>query len=145
MEHQQALAVHERATIEAFVVRERQARFLQFLGNAKTRRKFTAGLGHFLWFDPRFAVTIPWRTDPSRKLWDRHVQGIENICSLLRSKGAEEKCWVISEDADIDGQHLELRTALDHAIGNGMGSILSVLPGKLALYVGEDETLLLSK
>jgi len=26
-----------------------------------------------------------------------------------------------------------------------MGSILSVLPGKLALYVGEDETLLLSK
>lgn len=139
------MAVHERATIEAFVVRERQARLLQFLGKARTRRKFTAGLGHFSWFDRRFAAEIPWKTDAGRKLWERHVQGIENIYSLLKSKGADEECWVMSEDREIDGQHLDLRTALDQAIGNGMGSILSVLPGKLALYVGEDETLLLSK
>lgn len=54
-------------------------------------------------------------------------------------------CWVISEDSDVDGKELEVQDALEHAVGRDMGTILSCIAGRLAVYVGEDETLLLAK
>lgn len=68
-----------------------------------------------------------------------------NVYQLLRSKGAGETCWAISEDSAIDGRELELRIALEKIMGSGMGTILSCIPGKLALFEGEDETLLLER
>jgi hypothetical protein len=38
---------------------------------------------------------------------------------------------------------LELRAALEHVNGRGIGTILSCIPGNLAYFEGEDETLLL--
>ena len=132
-------AEHEQRTIKAFVVRGRQERFLSFLSVAKNRKKFTKELPHFRWFDGRFATAVPWKVDPKLKVWDRHLQGIANVCRLLRSKGAGPTC----EQSKLDGQELQLESALESVIGSGMGTILSCIPGKLAYFEGEDESLLL--
>jgi hypothetical protein len=134
---------HEVATIKSFVVRTKQERFLSFLSNPKNREKFTRELPHFGWFDQRFVTQVPWRVDANVGLWERHSQGIANISRLLRSKGAGQRCWVISEDPKIDGQELDLDRALGEVMGRGMGTILSCVPGRLALFEGEGESLLL--
>jgi hypothetical protein len=136
---------HERATIKAFVVKERQERFLFLLDNSKRRKKFLDELGHFRWFDKRFASPAKWKVDPALSLWGRHLQGINNIATLLRSRGAGKTCWVISERAAIDGKELELEIALEEVVGGDAGAILSCVPGKLAYFEGEDESLLLAR
>ncbi len=138
-------AEHEEGAIRAFVQRDKQERLLGFLANAKKRKKFTESLAHFRWFDQRFATPMRWKVDPKLKLWERHVQGIENIYRLLTSKGAGMTCWVISEDPEIDGRELDLRAALEHVNGRQIGTILSCVPGKLAYFESEDETLLLAR
>jgi hypothetical protein len=144
MESDPIRAEYEAATIKAFVVRGRQERFLHLLANPKRRKKFLDELGHFRWFDPRFATAVPWKVDPTLSLWGRHLQGIANITQSLRSKGARETCWAISQRRGIDGQELELNAAVEAAVG-GIGSILCCVPGKLAYFNGEDESLLLSR
>ena len=138
-------AEHEQAMVKAFVVRGRQERFSSLLSSARNRKKFTAELAHFRWFDGRFATAVARKVDPSRKLWARHIQGIQNVLLLLRSRGAGQTCWVISEDSKIDGQEMPLESALEDVIGVGMGTILSCIPGKLAYFEGEDESLLLAR
>jgi hypothetical protein len=118
---------------------------LVFLASPRNREKFTKELAHFRWFDVRFASAVPWKVDPKLKLWDRHVQGIDNVSRLLKSKGAGQTCWIISEDSSLDAQELQLEPALESAIGSRMGAILSCMPGKLAYYVGEEESLLLAR
>ena len=136
---------HEQAMVKAFVVRGRQERFSSFLSSPKNREKFTKELAHFRWFDGRYATAVHWKVDPSLKLWERHLQGLEDISRLLRSKGAGRTCWVISEDSKIDGRELRLESALESVIGSGMGTILSCVLGKLAYFEGEDESLLLTR
>jgi hypothetical protein len=138
-------ADHESAVIRAFVQQDKQERFLGFLANPKNRKKFTKSLSHFRWFDQRFSFPAPWKVDPKLKLWDRHVQGIEIIYRELKSKGAGLTCWVVSEDAEIDGRELDLRAALEHVSGRQIGTILSCVPGKLAYFEGEDDALLLAR
>lgn len=138
-------AQHEPATIKAFVVPDKQQRFLGFLAKPKTRKKLVRELYHFRWFDLRFAAPVLWKVDPTLKLWERHLQGIANIHRLLRSKGAGQTCWIISGDPEFDGREADLEWAIKKVIGNGMGTILSCIPGRLALFVGEDEMLVLSK
>lgn len=136
---------HETSTIRAFIQKDKQERFLGFLASCKNRPKFTRSLAHFCWFDRRFATPIAWKVDPKLSLWERHLQGIENIHRLLKSRGSGPTCWVMSEDTGIDGRELDLRAALERVIGNGMGVILSCIPGKLAYFEGEDEALLLAR
>lgn len=138
-------ADHEQGAIRAFIQPDKQERFLGFLANPKNRRKFTESLAHFRWFDQRFVTPIPHKVDPKQKLWERHTQGIEETLRFLKSKGAGLKCWVISEDAEIDGRELDLRAALEHVHGREIGTILSCVPGKLAYFESEDDRLLLAR
>ena len=134
---------HEQAVIKAFVLRDRQERFLTFLSKPKTRKRLTQELGCFTLFDPRFATPVPWKVDPKIGLWQRHLQGIDNVHRLLKSKGAGKTCWALSADADLDGKELELESVLETVFDSDTGTILSCIPGKLGLYSGEDEKLLL--
>lgn len=136
-------ADHERSAIRAFVQLDKQERFLGFLENPKNRKKFTESLAHFRWFDGRYATPIPWKVDPKLSLWQRHIQGIDTVYRLLKSKGAGTTCWAISEDVEIDGRELDLRATLEHVNGRELGTILSCVPGKLAYFESEDEMLLL--
>src|SRR5262249_53488538 len=103
---------HEKALIKAFFLPDKQERFLAFISNPKNRRKLTQDLAHFRCFNERFTSTIPWKVDPTLKLSQRHLQGIENILRLLISRGAGQTCWAISEDPDLDGKELKLEDAL---------------------------------
>jgi hypothetical protein len=96
-------AEHEPATIRAFVVPDKQERFISFLTKPQTRKKFIKDLNHFRWFDQRFAVPVLWKIDPSLALLEGHLHGIKNIYRLLQSKGAGKTCWVMSENKDLDG------------------------------------------
>ena len=136
---------HEQATIKAFVSRDKQERFLTFLSKPKNRKKLTQELTSFAWFDPRFASVIPWKVDPNLGLWQGHLQGIDNVHRLLKSKGAGKTCWAISADADLDGKELELESVLECVFDGDTGTILSCIPGRLGLFSGEDDKLLLAR
>ncbi len=136
---------HEDAVIKAFFLPNKQERFLAFISNPKNRRKLTQELAHFRGFDQRFAAPLGWKVNPTQNLAQRHAQGIENIARLLKSKGARQTCWVISEDRQLDGKELKLEDALEEVIGSDMGTILSCVPARLAVFVGEDEKLLLAR
>jgi hypothetical protein len=135
----------EVATIRAFVLKGKQERFVNFLANPKHRRKFTRELAHFRGLDPRFATPVPWKVDPKLELRQRGAQGIGNIVHLLESRGAEKTCWVISENSRLDGREMDLADALEEVVGRGMGTILCCVPGKLAYFEDEDQSLLLAR
>jgi hypothetical protein len=42
------------------------------------------------------------------------------IEALLKSYGAGKTCYVISWYEELDGKHLPLGTALEHAVGRGL-------------------------
>lgn len=136
---------HERATIRAFVEPSKQERFLGFLSQPRTRKKFIKDLNNFRWFDQRFATAIVWKVDPTLRLWKRHLQGMANIYHLLQSKGAGKSCYVMSGDKELDARELDLEWVLERVVDGEVGTILSCIPGKLGLYAAEDELLLLSR
>jgi hypothetical protein len=136
---------HEQETIKSFIVRDKQERLLSFVSNPKNRRKFTHELAKRGVIDKQFATSVPWRVDPGLELWARHLQGIGNIAQVLRAKGAGQTCWVISESSSLDGRERELESILEEVVGSGNATILSCVPGKLAYFCDEYESLLLER
>ena len=56
----------------------------------------------------------------------------------LRRRGAGESCYVVSEKLDLDGQRMRLGEVLDiEQLKGGMGTLVSCVPGSLALFEGE--------
>jgi hypothetical protein len=119
---------HERATIQAFIQKERQERCLFLLSHPTRRRDFTSQLAHFKWFDPCWAAPI------SPKV--AHTS--DQIAALLRQKGAGNSVWAISEDPSIDAREFPLENAVKEIWGGSMGTILSCIPAKLAFFRGEE-------
>jgi len=99
----------------AFTLPQRQSRYLELLANPRRRHDLTRELSHFKHLDPNYALTLP----PGRK---RAI----DICELLRSKGAPETCYAISEEDDLDGKELALRDALDTIVWRGIGTFHAV-------------------
>jgi hypothetical protein len=57
----------------------------------------------------------------------------------LKNHGAGESCYSISDSEEIDGKELPLLTALEKAVGYGMPSIVSCIPGKLSFFEAEQD------
>jgi hypothetical protein len=125
---------HEKALVRAFIIPQRQSRYLQLLANPRRRGDVTRELAHFKHVDTRFAVSIA----PSQS-------GYAGILNLLKSKGAPETCYAISEDDELDGKELPLSDSLKKIVGYGMGTFLSCLPGRLAYFEDEDERWILER
>lgn len=102
--------------------------------NPKNRKKFTSQLPHFNYLNAKFVIGIPG-----------NQQHLSSILSLLRERGAGEKCWVISEDSDLDAREMDLETALEQTIGYQTGTFLSCIPGKLAYFENEDGRYILQR
>jgi hypothetical protein len=117
---------HEAALINAFVLRNKRARLIDFLRNPKRRKKALDALYHFGDLDPRFMVEVV----PSQ-------QHAEAIAALLTQRGAPPQCHVISTDRRLDGQELPLVTVLARIVGFGGGTLLSCIPGRLGYFEGE--------
>jgi hypothetical protein len=133
---------HEDSLIKAFILPAKQERFLYLVADAKKRAKFTAELGHFRSFNPAFATPLKWQVDPSQPLCERHLQGNRRIVELLKSKGARQTCWMISNQSSKDGREVDLDKGVEEISD---GAIISCVPGRLAYFNGEDESLLLER
>jgi hypothetical protein len=125
---------HDEATVKAFVIPSRQQRYLSFLSNPKRRADFTAELAHFKALNRHYAKRIPAAQHDA-----------SSVAKLLTSKGAGRKCWVISENSELDAREMDLETALRATIGCGMGTIISCVPGRLAYFEDEDDTYILER
>jgi hypothetical protein len=122
--------LHEQAFVESFVQRDRRERTLLCLANLRKRPKF-----------------LEWLMDHADHiLMPECIRGIkpneqhpDPIYAILRRLGAPDSCHLISEHRDFDGKEMDLLAALKEIIGNGdgMGTVISCLPGRLGYLEGE--------
>jgi|SRR5688572_8135452 len=121
------LRTEEVAIINAFVVPTRRERMIELLGNPKRRRKILNDLAHFRPnLLPEHLFEIPF-----------DVQTSEELERFLKTNGAPSLCFVISENALLDGRRMGISEALEETLGSGMGTIISCIPGRLAYFEGE--------
>lgn len=118
---------HEQAFVRAFIVADKQERYLTKLASSRRRRDITQRLYHNLDYDPRYVAQVPARE-----------QTAQDILALLRKLGAPESCHAIAADIELDGKDLPLEKALERVVGVVDGAILSCVPGVLAYYESED-------
>lgn len=119
--------VHEEAVVRAFIIPSKRSRYLSLLGSVKGRSKVVGGLDHLDDLDMRYARLIP-----------AGLQTVDGIKNLLKQKGASTLCHVMSSNSAIDNQDMPLSKALEEAVGQGLGVIISCIPGKLAYYESEE-------
>jgi hypothetical protein len=118
------MALHpaEEATIRAFVTSARRDRLVALLANPKRRRKALNSLDHFHDWDPR---------------WVQALASGAHAVRILRAAGAPDSCHVISGDEGLDGRDMPLADAVAAADAYDFASILSCVPGELALFFDE--------
>lgn len=116
----------EIAFVKAFIVKDKQERYLQLLAGPRRRRNILDRFNHFLDFDPRYASLVP-----------KELRTVDKMAQLLTAHGAGKICHVITDSLDCDGQDLPLRDALAEVIAHDFGSVLCGLPGRLAFHKAE--------
>jgi len=120
-QHEQGLA--------RFLVGEWRARFRESLAPAKRRDKLRSQLPHLSHLDPRFATPVA-----------TGAQSAHAIAAQLREKGAGDRCYLLSEDPDLDGRELNLDDALVEIVdgGSGFATFVSCVPARLAYFHDEE-------
>jgi hypothetical protein len=96
-------------------------------GKRASRRKAVGALAHFSGWREGCAHGVP--------SFLQHPAALEEY---LIKEGARSTCYVLSEDPVIDDRCVPLRIALDQLLGSGMGSLLVLSPSPMALYLGEE-------
>lgn len=125
---------HEQKLVKSFILPARQSRYLELFAKPKRRNDVTRSLAHFKHLDERYAVPIaPREQNPS------------DLLRILKAKGAPERCYVTSEDDDLDGKEMSLAGALEAVVGYDMGTFLSCIPGKLAYFEDEEDRWVLER
>jgi len=100
---------------------------IMLLASRNRRGKALKELAHLHCLDRRHTVRVP-----------PHAQTCSGVQSELMERGAPDFCWVISENLSIDGRKMGLLEALAAVIGQGAGTLLACVPGRLAYYEGEE-------
>jgi len=113
--------------IRAFVVPDRQERYLALLGSERGRTKVRAALAHFRDLDPRYARAMP-----------ANILSAASLAELLGRKGAPAECYLFTEDGALDNRRMPLADALKAVVGRGQGAFVSCVPRRLAYFEGED-------
>jgi hypothetical protein len=111
--------------IEKYINKNKQERYIKFVSSKKNRSKFIKDLAHFKHFK--------W------ELFDKIIKGeFEKINTLVKLiKPPISKCYVISENTQIDANTLSIEDALTETIGYSMATILVF--GNADLVYFEDE------
>jgi hypothetical protein len=104
------------------------------LEKPKRRKDITRTFCHFKHLDMSYAIRVPstHRLTPE-------------LSKLLKSRGAPDSCYAISEDDELDGKEVLLLDALALIRGRGIGTFLSCIPGKLAYFEDEDQRWILER
>jgi hypothetical protein len=117
---------HERG-LARFLVGEWRARFRESLAPAKRRDTLRSQLPHLTHLDPRFATPAP-------------EQSAGALGAHLREQGAGDRCYLLSEDPDLDGRELPLDEALSVIVDGDSrhATFVSCVPARLAYYHGAE-------
>jgi hypothetical protein len=113
---------HEQAFVSVFVVPQKRARYAEFLPKPKRRVEITNRFSHFFDFMPQLAKQIPRGSD---------------LAAQLRKQGAGDIVHVIGGRDGFDGTDMALVEAINEAMIDPRGVIISCIPGRLALYMQE--------
>ena len=93
-----------------------------FLAKPKRRREITNRFNHFFDFVPHLATAVP-----------RNAA----LVVLLRKSGAGGVAHVIGGRDGLDGRDMPLEDAINEAMTDPSGVVISCIPGQLALYLQE--------
>ncbi len=115
-------SAHEAAFIAAFVIPDKCSRYSDFLPNPKRRGEILDRFNHFFDFIPQRATQVPRASS-------------FQLARLLRSSGAGDYGYIIGGGSD--GSELPLEEAIESSLASGWGTVVSCIPGRLALYVQE--------
>ncbi len=126
--------MHETQLVRAFLLPQRQERYLELLSKPHRRRAVTDRLAHFKHIDMRWTAALP-----------KNAHRAADIVLLLKDKGAPDSCYAISEDDDLDGNEIPLAEALRTIFGRGIGCFLSCIPGRLAYFEDAEERWILER
>jgi hypothetical protein len=116
------MRVLEEELIDAFIVSSKRERYKTLLASRRRRGKILDGLNHLQDLDPKYATEVPFKTD---------------VASLLRDRGAPERCHVISDAPELDGREMPLEDAIGQMEECMLGTIVGCIPGRLGYYYGE--------
>jgi hypothetical protein len=96
----------------------------RLLASEKGRAKWLTRLLHNIDMHPDFSLEPP-----------RGERSDDYVLARLRQLGASHQCYVVASDSDLDDSFQSLE-AMVRGAGNlfGHGTILSCVPGKLALF-----------
>ena len=116
---------HERG-LSRFLVGEWRARFRESLAPGKRRDTLRSQLPHLTHLDPRFATPAD--------------ESASALVTQLREKGAEDSCYLLSEDPDLDGRELPLAEALAVIVDGHTehATFVSCVPARLAYFHGAE-------
>jgi hypothetical protein len=96
----------------------------RLLPNPKNRDKWLKKLAHSVSMHPKFSIEPP-----------KGARDPDALLAALRALGASDVCYVIASDSGLDDSMQDLgamiRDASEHF---GHGTILSCIPGKLAMF-----------
>ena len=114
----------EKKVIERFVVKTKHDRYLTFLKNEKTRKKFTKELSHF------------------RELRLEHFEEVKgDVRKIIKDRishlGNIKNCYLISENVELDRKTLDIETALNETIGYRMGTFIVFGNADIVYYEAE--------
>jgi hypothetical protein len=118
--------MHEQLLIENFIYKNRQERYLNLLQTKKGRVKFRKYIPHFKDINTQFCRNIKNLNTPGE------------LHEILKSEGASDICYIISEHSDYDSLSMNLSEAIQLLLNSGIAFFLSCIPGKLVYYEGED-------
>lgn len=117
----------EAAFIRSFVNPDRQERWLSALASEKHRDKILHRLADARDLRPERMTLL-----------DRQLNSPDAIWRHFAALGAKATCHALSEDATLDGRDLSSTEALQECVGQGLGTVISFLPGRLCFF--EEET-----
>ncbi|MES2620100.1 MAG: hypothetical protein V4615_04540 [Bacteroidota bacterium] len=92
----------EKKVINKFIIKNKRDRYLGFIQNDKTRKKFLDDLSHGQMF----------QADLFESITEHESEVIKKISLKLGVKD----CYIISENEKLDGKRLDIDTALNEAI-----------------------------
>jgi hypothetical protein len=97
---------------------------LNFCKSQKTRTKFTKELSHFRDFRQDQFEEV--RNDERKIIRDR-----------IKSLSNKKDCYLISESFKLDKQRLDIDSALNEIIGQGIGTLIVFGDAEIVYYEGE--------
>lgn len=115
--------------VNSFVIRNRRARFLEFLASKRRYNDFLNELLHDpRHFDPRVIVELPG-----------NEQTIHHVLSQLRALGGGETAYMVGDCGEFEDGHTgNLETLLHTCIGSMEDALVYCLKGNVAYYEGHE-------